>query len=297
MSPEKKNKKIKKDSRNKKISDKTPSFLKRKIFAFSKLKNKKLYTYAFVLALGISLIPTSFAFGTSFELYTNDNLAKEKFPVVLYGVKVNLERKFDSLIEEMKDDPLDGLYVDKLPSVEEIFFAEWAEDKFPKVDIPVIGGYIERMGAKSVGDIDLDNQFSPADLNITFSKNPSGITYNQCKSLWNPNVEYSLTSSTYSIWFRAIEGASNERDSLKLNFSLKQYQLDLICNWLSVGLATWIKYLSREEQFQINPFIFIGLMIPSVLLIGYGSFRIRPEIKKVKSSKVTKLKEKPKSQD
>jgi len=290
MSSEKKNKVIKKSSsKNKKLS-----FLKRGFSAFSESKKKNLYRYAMVLALGISLIPIGLVFGSSFQLYTDDDLVVKRFPLVLSSVKNKVERVFDTLIEDMKEDPLDGLYVDKLPSAEEIFFAEWAEDGFPKVEIPVIGGYIERMGAESVGDIDLDNQFNSADLNISSSKKPSGLCQAQCQVLWSSEVENSLISSKYSIWFSALEGNLNNRESLKLNFNLTEFQLNLICNWISVGQNTWIRYLSREERFEIIPLLFFGLIIPSGVLIGYGTLKVRPEIKKLKHDKVSELKEKSK---
>lgn len=245
------------------------------------------YRHVVILIIGISLVPISIVFGTGTEMYVDNEMVEQKFSSVLLGVKSSLINDFEQMLEEMKGDPLDGLYDDEMPTAEEIFYSEWANDKFPEVQIPVIGGYIEEIGAEKIGDIDLDGSFPPADLNISSSSHPSGLTITQCQALWNPQNGNSFVSNKI-IWSTASEGDLESINSLKSSFNLTDQQIDQIYSWIIVGKSTWIKYLSREEIFTLNPLIFFGSLIPGIALIGYGTLRIIPQIKELRAKKISK---------
>ena len=269
---------------------------KNKIFSNKKQKttkippkyNKKFIKFAVILVLGISLIPIGIVFGLSVEKYSDDVLVKDKFPSILLSVKREFEREFDLLLEDMRNDPLNGLMVDKLPSSEQIFFEEWANDRFPRVDIPTFGGYIESVGAKAVGDINLDRELPMADLNISSKDDPSKITQEQCNSLWNPTTSNSLVSSSQSIWFRAAEGIQNDREILKVYFNLTEAQLNFMCSWITTGQTSWLLYLAQEDRLTWNPLLLLGLVISGGVLIGYSSPKVIHEIKNKKESKALK---------
>lgn len=242
------------------------------------------YRNIIILIIGISLVPISIVFGTDTEMYADNEMVEQKFSSVLLGVKSSLIKDFEQMLEEMKEDPLDGLYDDEMPTAEEIFYSEWANDNFPEVQIPVIGGFIEEIGAEKIGDIDLDGSFSPADLNISSVNNPSGMTITQCQELWNPQNENSFVSNKL-IWLSASQGDLESINLLKNDFNLTDQQIGQIYDWMIVGKNTWIKYLSREEIFTLNPVIFFSSLIPGIALIGYGSFKIKPQIKEFRKKK------------
>ena len=251
--------------------------------------NKKFISFIVVLALGISLIPIGIVLGLDIEKYSDNQMVKDNFPTIILSVKHDFEKEFDILVEEMRNDPLNGLFVDKLPSSEEIFYEEWANDRFPSVDIPTVGGYIESVGAKAVGDINLDEEIPEADLNISSSTNPSGITQEQCNALWDLSIRNSLVYSSQSIWFGAAEGNQNDRDILKESFNLTEAQLNFTCNWITTGQNSWLLYLAREDRLTWNPLLFLGLVIPGGVLIGYSTPKVIHEIKdKRKGNKTIK---------
>jgi hypothetical protein len=246
------------------------------------------YRHVVILIIGISLVPISIVYGTGTEMYVDNEMVEQKFSSVLLGVKSSLIKDFEQKLEEMKEDPLDGLYDDEMPTAEEIFYSEWANDKFPEVQIPVIGAYIEEIGAQKIGDINLDESFPPADLNISSVSHPSGISITQSQALWNPQNGNSFVSNKH-IWYTASEGDIESINSLKSAFNLTDQQIDQICSWIIVGKNTWIKYLSREDIFTLNPFIFFGSLIPGIALIGYGTLKSIPQIKKFRANKISKI--------
>ena len=251
--------------------------------------NKKFVSFIAILVLGIILVPIGLVLGLDFEKYSDDQMVKENFPTILLSVKSEFEHEFDALVEDMENDPLNGLFLDKLPSVEEIFFEEWANDRFPKVDIPTIGGYIESVGANAVGDINLDGELPEADLNISSIDNPSGITQEQCNALWNPTIQNSLVYSPQSIWFSVAEGSQDNRELLKNSFNLTEAQLNLLCSWINTGQSSWLLYLAREERLTWNPLLLLGLVAAGGILIGYSAPKVRREMKnRKKEDKVLK---------
>lgn len=233
--------------------------------------NKRFIASVIIFALGISMIPLGIVLGTDIESYSNAQIVKQQFPTVLLSVKSNLEQQFDEMIEEMKNDPLNGLLVDKLPTPEEIFFEEWANDWFPKVDIPTVGGYIQSVGAKAVGDIDLDGRLPKADLNISTKGYSSGITLEQCRALWNARNTNSLVYKSPAIWFETVEGSPDNREHLMEHFNLTEIQLNLICNWINTSQNTWLPYLAQEERLILNPLPFFGFLGIGALLLIYSA--------------------------
>jgi hypothetical protein len=234
---------------------KKPKFFK-KGDTSQKYNRKRFAVSVIIFALGIGMIPIGIVLGTDTEQYSNDQIVKQQFPTVLLTVKSNLEQQFENLIKEMKEDPLNGLLVDKLPTPEDIFFEEWANDWFPKIDIPTIGGYIESVGAKAIGDIDLDGKSPRADLNISTKGNPSGISIDQCRALWNARNTNSLVFKSPTIWFETVEGSLDNREPLKEHFNLTETQLNLICNWINTSQNTWLPYLAKQERLILNPLPF-----------------------------------------
>ena len=265
--------------------------LKNKLFkkrdSSQKYNRKRFVVSAIIFALGISMIPIGIVLGTDTENFSNAQIVKQQFPTVLLAVKSNLEQQFDDLVEEMKNDPLNGLLVDKLPTPEEIFFAEWANDWFPKVDIPTIGGYIESVGAKAIGDIDLDGRSPKADLNISAKGSPSGITIDQCRALWNARNTNSLVSKSPTIWFEIVEGSPENREDLKEHFNLTEIQLNLICNWINTSQNTWLPYLAQQERLILNPLPFFGFLGIGALLLVYSAPKVTSETMKMLKEKKT----------
>ena len=236
------------------IDDEVPSIRR----SDSLWNNKRFLVLLIILGIGIASISTGIVLGLDTEKYTNDQIVYEQFPTVLLAVKRDIEDQFDDLIEEMKEDPLDGLMVDKLPSSEEIFFEEWANDWFPHVDIPTIGGYIESVGAKAVGDINLDGNPPVADLNITNNNKPSGMTQIQCRLLWDPSKPNSLVNRPPNLWYDIIDGNEDHKSEIMENFNLTEIQLNLICNWINISKYTWLPNLAKLDRITINPLPFLA---------------------------------------
>ena len=252
-------------------------------FSFIKdtlIARKNLIAPIIVLALGLSLITSSMIFSRDIQTRSDVSIVKKNFSKVLLTVKADLENEFQKILENMQNDPINGLTMDKMPTAEEIFFTEWGNDCFPDVPIPLIGDYIESIGANLVGDIDLDGQGSKADLNISSHYNLSGIDQTQCKAIWNPQNENSLVTAYPSIWFRVSEGNNEDRGILKISFNLTDTQLNLVCNWIIISWNGWMKFLAQEEVFMLNPLLLTGLMIPGGALISYGVIKLGSEILK-----------------
>ena len=261
------------------------------------LKRKELILPVIFLALGLSMIPIGIIFSMGTQTISDENTIKTNFSRILLNVKADLEGDFQELLDEMEKDPLNGLYLDKMPTPEEIFFAEWANDWFPEVSIPLLGDYIESIGASMVGDINLDEQLPEADLNVSSHLNPSGISQHQCQELWNPLGKNALVSTYPSIWFSVSEGNYEEIDVLKIAFNLSQNQIDLVCNWIVVSQSSWMIQFAQLEVPAINPLFLFGLLGPGIALIIYGVFKLRSEILKGKKPNQKKLKSKSKNID
>lgn len=266
------------------MSDKLKKHTKERTSLSSAKSLGSKYKFHLLFIIGIILIPTGVILGTETKFYSNDEIVNNEFSKILISIKTSEVEKFEQKLEKMKEDPLDGLYDDKMPTAEEIFYSEWANDNFPEINIPIIGQYIKEVGREKIGDIDLDGKSPQADLNITSVKNPSNLNYFQCSELWNPKNKYSFTYDQF-IWFKAAENDTESENSLLFSFNLTYSQLDLICAWLETGKDTWIRFLSRREIIVINLFPFLGFIIPGVLLSGYSMFKRRNEIKNVFSKK------------
>lgn len=260
------------------MSDNMKNSIKKVTKRITSLKSK--YFFLGLLIVGIALMPVGIVFGTDYEMYTDDDTVDRNFSQILMSVKRSQIKIFEQKLAKMKDDPLDGLYEEEMPTAEEIFYSEWANDMFPNVDIPIIGSYIEEIGREKIGDIDLDHDPPYADLNITSSKNPSGLNLMQCKALWDPQNEYSFLSN-HHIWLNESNKDIGIENEIIFSFNLTNTQFNMISTWLIIGKSTWIRYLSREEIIVLNPLIFFGLLVPGIVLSGYSAFKLRNDIKNI----------------
>ena len=180
----------------------------------------------------------------------------------------------------MRDDELGELLTGKMPTTEEIFFSEWANDWFPLIDIPIYGPIIEEFGAEMVGDINIDGVNPKADLNISKNSNPSNLNFLQCKALWNQNMKNSLVSQNSNIWFQATLGNLNSQLTLQTNFNLTKIQLDLICIWINISSSGWMKNIAH--RYDLKPMLFTVLIITGSILTGFSLillWSLRKEIK------------------
>jgi uncharacterized protein YfkK (UPF0435 family) len=86
---------------------------------------------------------------------------------------------------------------------------------------------------------------SPSDLNIAeYEDGGSGISLEKSYTLWDRNDPWSLTGFDYletNIWYDAMEGDEDSIDFLTDHFDISENQLEMITNWIDVGLATWAK--------------------------------------------------------
>jgi len=261
--------------KNKQVKSKTKKNVKSGLsIRKSILDRKGIILPVILIALGLSLIPTGIL--TSFDTpsYSNENTVKNQFSSILLTIKTDLEDDFSLLLDNMANDPLNGLYMDKMPNPEEIFFAEWANDWFPEVEIPLIGDQIESIGAKMVGDINLDEESPNGDLNISSHYNPSGITQFQCQALWNSLNEFSIVSSLSDIWFEAIEGSIEDQEILKSSFNLSSFQLIFICTWINISQNSWMKLWIEEKITATNLLLLVGILAPGLALITFGSYKL-----------------------
>lgn len=252
-------------------------------------KRKALILPITLIVLSLSAIPIGIMLSIGTQTISDNNTIKEQFSEILLETKENLEEDFQDILDEMEDDPLDGLYMDKMPTPEEIFFTEWSNDWFPEVQIPLIGDYIESIGAKMVGNISLDSEPPEADLNISSHLSPSGISLLQCNKLWDTIEEYSLVSTDPSIWFRISEGSNEERIVLKLEFNLTDNQIDLICNWIIFSQNTWMGQFAEKEIMTVNPFIIGGFLGVAGALITLSVFILRSELRKGRKTRTKNL--------
>lgn len=280
--------------KNRAVKNKSNKLANIKLFLRKLVPKRKGLILPIVLcALGLSLIPISIMTSMSTQTISDNNVIRDQFSEILLNIKVECEVNFQDLLNQMEEDPLDGLYMDKMPTPQEIFFAEWANDWFPEVQIPLIGDYIESIGARMIGDINLDEDFPEADLNISSHLNPSGISQYQCQELWNPTRDNSLVSLDPSIWFRMTEGLQDDRFILKLEFNLTENQIEMISSWIITSQNTWLRQFAKKDVLTLNPLLLIVIMAPGIAMISYSVIKIRSEILKgrdfnKKKSKVEK---------
>jgi len=258
---------------------------------FVQLFRKKLFISTLLFVVGIGVISGGIIFSSTTQIVRAPHLVDEKFSEVLLSVRNSQIENFSNLLEDMKDDPLNGLYEDKLPTPEEMFYEEWANDWFPDVDVPVIGGYIQSVGAQMIGNIDIDGQTPHADLNITSKVNPSELTQRQCRFLWNPAEDLSLVAQNPSYWIQGAEGNNDNNEMLKFNFNLSDFQLSLIFNWVNTSKEGWMKNMISETEQALNPFFLASTIIIGIISIGFGAKILKSELQNKGISKSKKLME------
>lgn len=242
--------------------------------------SKKAWIALIALILGATSLTLSLTLFNPFIAESEANKVKSLFPTILLDVKEQTESEFRLLLDEMRDDELGELLAGKMPSIEEIFFSEWANDWFPLINIPVYGPIIEEFGAEMVGDINFDGIDPKADLNISSNSNPSDLTFIQCKALWNRNIRNSLVSENSNIWFKATLGGQDSQITLQTNFNLTKIQLDLICIWINVSSSGWMKNIAH--RYDLEPMLFTVLIATGSTLTGFSLillWRLRKEIK------------------
>ena len=231
----------------------------------------------FLSSIGLVISGSILSFGS--QLVYNENLVEDNFASILLNIKHSQEIEFQELLDEIKNDPLEGLYDNKLPTAEEIFYEEWANDWFPAIDIPLIGGYIQAECAEIIGDINLDNQAPEADLNISSRLNPSGITMEQCNSLWNRHNSLSLVTTEKVIWLGTLN-TDDYDESLMFAFNLSEYQLYLIKNWINVSQQGWMRFYAKEAQITINPIFLSGSIAIGVATLFFANKYLRSYFKR-----------------
>lgn len=264
-----------------KISNKLPLLIKK--FKIPPNQYLKLISLAFILG-GICLMPAGFIhYGINEEAH----LSGARFARLLLTVKKRCEIDFNIILKSVEENPLDDLLKEKLPTAEEIFFSEWANDWFPTIEVPVVGSIVEEIGAEMVGDVNLDNRAPSADLNISTHSNPSSLTIKQCRSLWNRNNDYSLVSIFPRIWFRSISGDNSSRYSLQLYHNLTNVQYEFISSWIQKSLNTWVLNIDYLDVFEHLNYGFLGMGFVFFLV---GLILFRNERKKIDSSQFKKQK-------
>ena len=112
-------------------------------------------------------------------------------------------------------------------------------------------GLVDEQGGPAGKGVDIDGRppynfpGAPADLNIsTHSQGGSGITLEQSRALWNKSNPDSLNGFDYlenKVWYNALAGDSKSKAFLISEFGLKENQLNMILNWIDVGVHTWVK--------------------------------------------------------
>ena len=242
--------------------------------------SKKAWIALIALILGVTSLTLSFVLFNPFIIESETNRVQNLFPTILLDVKTRIESDFGLLLNEINDNELGELFTGKMPTKEEIFFSEWANDRFPLIDIPVYGPIIEEFGAEMVGDINIDGVDPKADLNISSNFNPSDLNLMQCKALWNRNIGNSLVSENSNIWFKATLGDLNSQVTLQINFNLTNFQLDIICSWINISSSGWMKNIAH--RYDTKPVFFTVLIITGSTLTGFGLIilgSIRKEVK------------------
>jgi hypothetical protein len=252
--------------------------------------SKKAWVALIALILGGTSLTLSLVLLNPFVGENEANRVKTLFPSILLDVKTKTESRFGLILNEIRDDELGDLLTGKMPTTEEIFLSEWANDWFPLIDIPIYGPIIEEFGTEMVGDINFDGVNPKADLNISTNTNPSDLNYIQCNALWNRNIKNSLVSENSKIWFEATLGNPNSQVTLQTNFNLTKRQLDFICIWINISSSGWMKNIAH--LYDLRPVIFTGLIVTSSILVGFGSILIVSLRKEFKAKKLGIFKKK-----
>jgi hypothetical protein len=170
----------------------------------------------------------------------------------LMRIKIYSQDRFNGILNEIEQNPLNELLGDKLPTSEEIFYAEWANNRFPHIDIPIVGSIVEEFGAEKVGDIDFDGLAPNADLNMTTLSNPSNLTLKQCDSLWSRNDPYSFLVDWPDLWYKALDNDQESSTELLVHFNLSYSQFELIINWLNTSMTGWMNNL-QIPVYSVSP--------------------------------------------
>ena len=239
-----------------------------------------------LVVFGVCLAPSGFI---SYLVNEEAHSSEARFSRILYTIKNDCESDFEAILNTINDDPLDDLVRSKLPTAEEIFLSEWANDWFPKIEIAIVGSIIEEAGAEMVGDINLDNKGPIADLNISSHDFPSNISLIQCKALWNRRNIYSLTYVLPYIWFNALDGDNQSKNLLKRNFDLTESEISFIFTWIETSINGWAKNIVYLDVFDYLNYAFLGL---GLTLISIGAIIFRVEQKRIKSKIPVKKKKK-----
>ena len=239
-----------------------------------------------LVVFGVCLAPSGFI---SYLVNEEAHSSEARFSRILYTIKKDCESDFEAILNTINDDPLDDLVRSKLPTAEEIFLSEWANDWFPKIEIAIVGSIIEEAGAEMVGDINLDNKGPIADLNISSHDFPSNLSLIQCKALWNRRNKYALTYALPYIWFNALEGNNQSKNLLKSNFDLTESEISLIFTWVETSINGWAKNISYLDVFDYINYAFLGL---GLIIISIGVIIFRVEQKRIKGKIPVKTKKK-----
>jgi len=112
-------------------------------------------------------------------------------------------------------------------------------------------GLVDEQGGPAGKGVDIDGRppynfpGAPADLNISMhSQGGSGITIEQSEELWNKSNPDSLNGFDYlenKVWYDALAGDLESINFLISEFGISETQLNMILNWIDVGLHTWVK--------------------------------------------------------
>lgn len=242
--------------------------------------SKRAWIALITIILGSTSLTLSLVLFNPFVVESEASRVESFFSTILLDVKTQTESDFRLLLDEIRDDELGKLLTGKMPTSEEIFFSEWANDWFPAIDIPVYGPIIEEFGAEMVGDINFDGIDPKADLNISSNSDPSDLNLLQCKALWNRNLRNSLVSQNSIIWFKATLGNLDSQVTLQTSFNLTKIQLDLICIWINISSSGWMKNI--VHRYDLKPVLFTIFIVAGSTLTGFGIiilWKLRKEIK------------------
>ncbi|MFX0042727.1 MAG: hypothetical protein ACFE8L_07430 [Candidatus Hodarchaeota archaeon] len=150
----------------------------------------------------------------------------------------------------------DALHEELMNMFEELF----TESPVAELIGGLLADLIRSLGAKMVDEegsetgegVDIDgrepyNYPGPSsDLNIInrSASGESGITMEQCQSLWdsnNPNSLLGMDAQVNPIWYEALAGIEESKTFLMNEFNLNETQLNLILTWINTSLNGWLK--------------------------------------------------------
>ncbi|MFX1408261.1 MAG: hypothetical protein ACFFBW_15025 [Promethearchaeota archaeon] len=114
----------------------------------------------------------------------------------------------------------------------------------------ISAGLVDSEGSKDGVGVDIDGREpynypgKQADLNISMhSKGGSGLNLEQCHALWDKSNPNSLTGMKYvdnKIWYEALDGNQESKNSLMTEFEIEPEQLELILDWIDVSCNDWV---------------------------------------------------------